>query len=181
MNRSSTEPRRGGPDSLLRRLVRCERGQDVAEMAMVLPFLLVVVLGVVEFGTMFGAQHTLTSLGREGANIAARGASLDTVTALMLETGQEIGLATQGGVVSSLVQVIDGEPVVMEQVASEGHEGRSRLGAVADTAVGLDRVRGDEGASFYVVELFYAHEEQTPLRNLLGGGVPDTLYSRAIF
>lgn len=185
MNRFSNDLGAGGRVSGLwrrtRELAACERGQDVAEMAIVLPFLLVIVLGVVEFGTIFGRQHTLTSLGREGANIAARGEPLDAVTVLTLESGTQIELATRGGVVSSRVVIEDGVPVIVEQVPSPGYGGLSRLGGEDDPAPALSQVAGDEGASFYVVEVFLMHESRTPLRRLLGDGVPDTLYSRAVF
>ena len=102
----------------IRRIMRDESGQDVVEMAMVLPLLLVVALGIVEFGSMFGISHTLTSLGREGANIAARGAPLDTINALMLENGSEIDLAAHGGSIVSRVVVEDSVPTIAEQVAT---------------------------------------------------------------
>lgn len=165
----------------LRKLAGCERGQDVAEMAMVLPFLLVIVLGVVEFGSIFSAQHTLTSIGREGANMAARGAPLDTVNALVMESGAELQLATHGGAISTRVVVDTSGPVVAEQVASPGYAMVSRVGQVDDVAAGMSPVADDEGASFYVVELFYVHADRTPLRRFLGGSVPDTLYTRAVF
>lgn len=165
----------------LRALVGCDRGQDVAEMAIVLPFLLVIMLGVVEFGSMFGAQQTLTSIGREGANIAARGASLDTVNALVLESGSEIDLETKGGAISSLIVVQDSVPRIVQQVTSAGYATMSHLGQQGDPAAGLGQVAGDEGASFYVVEVFYAPGDVTPLRRLLGESVPETLYSRAVF
>lgn len=166
---------------LLRALVRCERGQDVAEMAIVLPFLMVIALGVVEFGSMFGEQQTLTSIGREGANMAARGTPLDTVNALVLENGSEISLATKGGTISSLVVVQDSVPRIVKQVTSSGYGAMSHLGQQGQPAAGLTQVAADEGASFYVVEVFYVPGDVTPLRRMLGSSVPDTLYSRAIF
>ena len=59
----------------LRRL-RHERGQSMVEFAMVLPFLLVIVLGVVEVGYALLDQHIVTKLAREGANLISRDATL---------------------------------------------------------------------------------------------------------
>lgn len=150
-------------------------------MAMVLPLLLVIALGIVEFGSMFGTSQTLTSLGREGANIAARGAPLDTVNVLMLENGAEIDLAGQGGSIVSRVVVVDSVPTVQEQAATGTYAGQSRIGNPGQPAAGLDQLNGAEGASFYVVELFYVYNDRTPLRRAFGNTVPDVLYSRAIF
>lgn len=169
------------PVERIRRIMRDESGQEVVEMAMVLPFLLVLVLGIVEFGSLFGTSHTLTSLGREGANIAARGAPLDTVNALMLENGSEIDLANKGGSIVSRVVVQDSVPTIAEQVATGDYSGLSRIGEPGEPATGLDQLVGAEGISFYVVELFYVYEDRTPLARAFGNFVPDIIYSRAVF
>jgi Flp pilus assembly protein TadG len=48
-----------------------DRGQAVVEFALVLPFLLLLALGVVEFGRAWMTMNILTSAAREGARIAA--------------------------------------------------------------------------------------------------------------
>ena len=53
-----------------------ERGQSMVEFAMVLPFLMVIVLGVVEVGYALLDQHVVTKLAREGANLISRDATL---------------------------------------------------------------------------------------------------------
>lgn len=152
---------------LFRPIVRDESGQELAETAIILPFLLVLALGVVEFGTMFSTSHTLTSLGREGANIAARGTPLDTVNALMLENGAEISLRSFGGAITTHIVVEDSVPKIQAQAATPAYHGRSRLGMRGQPAQGLESLAGAEGANFYVVELFYVRERQTPLWSLL--------------
>ena len=47
------------------------KGQAVIEFALVLPFLLLLALGVVEFGRAWMTMNILTSAAREGARIAA--------------------------------------------------------------------------------------------------------------
>ena len=48
-----------------------QRGAAYVEFAMVLPFFLVFVMGIVEFGRGFNIYHTLTNACREGARLAA--------------------------------------------------------------------------------------------------------------
>ena len=48
-----------------------QRGAAYLEFAMVLPFFLVFVLGIVEFGRGFNIYHNLTNACREGARLAA--------------------------------------------------------------------------------------------------------------
>jgi Flp pilus assembly protein TadG len=50
--------------------IRSERGAELIEMALVLPLLLLVVVGIVDFGFLFGRYEVLTNAAREGARIA---------------------------------------------------------------------------------------------------------------
>ena len=55
---------------------RGERGQSAVEMAIVLPLLIVLVLGVVEVSYGLMDQHVVTKLTREGSNLISRDTSL---------------------------------------------------------------------------------------------------------
>lgn len=55
------------------RPTRGDRGATVVEFALLLPLLLLVVLGIVDFGRMLNAQITLTQAAREGARLVALG------------------------------------------------------------------------------------------------------------
>jgi Flp pilus assembly protein TadG len=53
-----------------RSLWRCERGAELVEFALVFPTLLLVMLGIMDFGFMFQRYEVLTNAAREGARIA---------------------------------------------------------------------------------------------------------------
>jgi len=55
---------------ILRRLRRSQSGQDVIEMALVTPILLLLVMGIVDFGFMFMRFVVLTNAAVEGARVA---------------------------------------------------------------------------------------------------------------
>jgi len=55
----------------LRRRVRAESGAELVEVALTLPLLLLVVLGIIEFGFLFQEYEVVTNAAREGARIAA--------------------------------------------------------------------------------------------------------------
>lgn len=55
---------------LLRRFVRTESGAEIVEFALTLPLLLLVVLGIIEFGFLFQQYEVVTNAAREGARIA---------------------------------------------------------------------------------------------------------------
>jgi Flp pilus assembly protein TadG len=66
-------------DQLLRQPYQSERGGALVEFALVLPILLVLVFGIVDFGRAFQASITLTNATREGARLGATGADQSTI------------------------------------------------------------------------------------------------------
>jgi Flp pilus assembly protein TadG len=55
---------------VLKRLRRSESGAEVIEFALTLPLLLLLVLGMIEFGFLFQEYEVVTNAAREGARIA---------------------------------------------------------------------------------------------------------------
>lgn len=174
-------PRRPTRPGSPRGPLRSEAGQELAELALVLPFLVVVLLGILEFGNMIDARHTLSVLSREGANIASRGAPLDTALAVTVRNGADISLGTLGGGIVSRVEIQSETPWVMAQVATSGFEGRSRLGPAGQPATGIASLELPNGKNVFVVELFYDYQDLTPLGGVLSGVVADTMYDRALY
>lgn len=74
----------------LHKLKNDQRGQSIVEMAIVLPLLLVLILGMVEFGWILNGQITLTSAAREGARVA-----------VIYENATEAAVAVQSAVEAS--------------------------------------------------------------------------------
>ena len=58
-----------------------DRGATAVEFALLLPLLLMMVFGLIDFGRALNAQLTLTQAAREGARLAALGAPVPAVTA----------------------------------------------------------------------------------------------------
>ncbi|MBT8225640.1 MAG: pilus assembly protein [Dactylosporangium sp.] len=52
---------------------RRDRGAAAVELALVMPLLLLVLCGIIDFGRMYNTQITLTQAAREGARAAAYG------------------------------------------------------------------------------------------------------------
>ena len=162
-------------------LVAEQAGTALVEFAIVTPLLLMMLLGVIEYGNVFSSVHTLASLSREGANLASRGSTLPVVVDNVLTSGSDIGLASRGGVVVSRLVVQGGVAKVDDQVSSTGYGGKSHMGAAKGPAAGTGTWGLQEGQIVYVVELFYRYDTVTPLESVVGIGVPDTLYERGIF
>ena len=76
----------------LRRLMGEGRGQSLVELALLLPVLLILVLGTIDFGRVFFAYISVTNAARNGADYAAEGqaatADLDGIrTTALADTG----------------------------------------------------------------------------------------------
>lgn len=157
------------------------RGQDLIELVLTLPILLIVAFGILELGALLDAGHGLSGLTREGANIASRGASLDSTVQVTVANGGSWDLSSRGSVVASRIRVLAGTPLIADQVAGGSLSAPSRLGARGEVAAPLAGIGLRDGSTYYVVEVFLPYRPFTPLRNLLAGVVPDTLYERALF
>ena len=153
----------------------------MAEFAMVLPLLLFLFLGMVEIGNALAVSHTLSKLSREGANIASRGTSLDTVLNVVASSGQNINLARRGGSVVTRLEIGGNGPVILNQVASPGFENRSRLGGVGHSPVSFASYGLERGSTHYVVEIFYRYRPITPFARLFQRALPGPIYERAVF
>lgn len=193
----------------LRRLADA-RGQSVIEFALVMPFILVILLGVIELGYALQDQHLVTKLTREGSNLISRDSTLqDAATAVR----------TMG---SRPVNFDDGSSTlifsVVKKVATTGSANFDRMVLyqryVYGTYPGASRVTTRGGGGFggppdyiaansdsntnlqvmnlpanlvtvrggmiYITEIYTRHALITPF-DRFGGNVPRTLYSIAYF
>jgi Flp pilus assembly protein TadG len=92
-------------------LLRCERGAAGAEMALVLPLLLVLMFSAFELGNYFRDWHTLSKSVRDGARFAARHdfgdfdcaaeAEADDVATATKEATEEVATSCRTGTVPS--------------------------------------------------------------------------------
>ena len=72
---------------MFRRVVGNKKGQALVELALILPILLLLVFGVVEYGRIFAAYLTVTNGSREGARIATVGGTdTDIITSVKFRT-----------------------------------------------------------------------------------------------
>lgn len=66
---------------IMRRYLNNRRGQSIVEFALVLPVLILILCGIMEFGRVFNESLVVTAAAREGARVAAVGANDSTVIA----------------------------------------------------------------------------------------------------
>jgi hypothetical protein len=183
-------------------------GQTLIEFALALPFLLLVVLGVVEVGYMLLDQHVVTKLSREGSNLISRNTTLqDAATAMRGMATRPVNFDSNSKLIFSVIKQVGtvgttnfNKPVLYE---------RYEYGSLSATSTLATRGKGSfgsppeyqasnsdndsnlqvtnlppnlmiTGGMLYVTEIYTRHPLITPLSGL-GPKVPTTLYSIAYF
>ena len=89
---------------LLRKLKKNSKGVALIELALIMPILLVLLLGLIEFGWIYNGYITITGAAREGARVAAVGGNhsdaiddhINWLSALQISTVSKTGGAAQG-------------------------------------------------------------------------------------
>jgi Flp pilus assembly protein TadG len=97
-------------------------GQSVVELALIMPLLLVLTLGVADLGRALLFNNILINMSREGANLASRTAQSPTfIIDTLNQTAAPLDMATQGMGILTRVKAVDGGSgtvitVVVQQV-----------------------------------------------------------------
>jgi Flp pilus assembly protein TadG len=185
------------------------RGQSVVEMAILMPLVLVVGLGVIEFGYALLDQHVVTKLTREGSNLISRDTTIDdAITAMRSMSTRPVDFSTRSRVIFSVLKkgattsTANYDQVILYQRAEYGSlagtsglqmrgsgtfgAGPDYVAANSDTNTGLQisnlpsYLDVTRGGLVYVTEIFTTHNLITPL-DRFGVTVPNTLYSIAYF
>ena len=90
-----------------------EKGQSLAEFALIVPIFLVLVFAIVDFGMGFHAWITVTNSAREGARLGAVGGTSDQITQKVRDTSSSLDQDRLSVTVTN-AQGIPGESVKVE-------------------------------------------------------------------
>ena len=69
----------------IRKFVKTERGQTLVELALVLPVIILILFGTLEFGRLFHSYIVITNAAREGARLGAVGKSDEEIVSRIRE------------------------------------------------------------------------------------------------
>lgn len=72
--------------------MKSEKGQSLVEFALVLPVLLLLLFGIVDFGRIFHIYLTMDHAGREAARAASIGKTKEEITNTAVRYGESINL-----------------------------------------------------------------------------------------
>lgn len=159
------------------------RGIALVELALVVPFLLILVFGMVDFGRFLISRNKITNLSREAANLASRETPfLDTLHAIFAASGS-LDLQQNGFVILTQVERDqNGNRVITKQASDGGEPHASHIGTLG----GAPNLPGSTnlpqaGQILMVAEVFLKYEPVTPLGELIDDGMPRVLYDVAYF
>jgi Flp pilus assembly protein TadG len=89
--------RKAGDNGVKNRALRDDSGQSTIELAVILPFLLLLALGVFEFARALQAKNIVTNISREGTNLASRSTDdPQTIMSALASTAQPLEMAITG-------------------------------------------------------------------------------------
>jgi hypothetical protein len=158
-----------------------ESGAAAVELAVILPTLLVMVFGVVDFGRLIQARLIVTNVSREGGSLVSRGFSSGTDLLSMLQSsGAPLDLNGSGKIYVSRIRAgtSTSDPYV-EQLANGGSLVgiSSKIGGtepfgLSDALYDHLKFEGPPQNSsdiqeVWVVEVYYIYRPITPLPNLI--------------
>jgi hypothetical protein len=192
------------------RTLKDARGQSIVEITILMPLILTVALGVIEFGYALLDQHVVTKLTREGSNLISRDTTIaDAVTAMRSMSTRPVDFDTRSRVIFSVLKKgattgsANYDQVILYQRYEYGAQvgsgsalqmrGSGTFGAAPNyTAANSDSNTGlqisnlpsyldvTRGGLVYVTEIYTTHDLITPL-DRFGASAPNTLYSIAYF
>jgi Flp pilus assembly protein TadG len=163
-----------------------DSGVALIELAIMMPLLLVIVFGVIDFSQVIFSDSMMSGLSRQGSDLASRGTTLP-LTVFALETqGASMNIASQGKIiVTAVADNAGGQPQIVDQAESAtGIAANSQVG----TGIGNPAVMPagasttlSAGQTIYVTEVFYAYTPMTPVGTFLKKSLAYTLYQSAYF
>jgi len=175
------------------------RGQALVELAIILPILTLLFLGVFDFSRAIYTKNMITNVSREGANLASRDSQLmqqdpQTVMNTLAETAQPLDMQNNGMIYITVVQgASSGNPTIQTQypwantnLKTTTQNGtvyniQSRFGTqVSPNTSSLATLGLRVGQTASIVEVFYNYQSLFSVgKQFLH--TPATLYSMAIF
>jgi hypothetical protein len=189
--------------------LREQRGQSLLEFALAIPILLLLALGVIEFGYALLDKQIVTKVTREGSNLISRDATLqDAATAMQKMSTAPVVIGPNSKMIFSVIKrggtvgTTNYDKLILYQRHEVGTmSGSSKLNTVGAGAFGgapdYKAVNSDNNANLqitnppnnlvtvpgglvYVTEVYSKHKLLTPFEKF-GLLLPQTFYSIAYF
>jgi Flp pilus assembly protein TadG len=164
-------------------------GQALVEFTFVAATLLLLFFGLIDFCRAISVRQVITSLTREGSNLASRNTSLSNSIAAVVASADPLNITNNGRIFISVVTNNNGTAWVADQMtfggistnsanSKVGHPGGpASTGWIPTTNPALP----EPNQTIYVTEIYYSFQAVTPVGKLLNFAMPPRLYDVAYF
>jgi Flp pilus assembly protein TadG len=169
-----------------------ESGQALMEFAIIASVMIILALGVIDFGRAIYDKEVLSDLSRTGSNLASRGSCGGTVS-LCLSTAanavitepSDLNMVANGLVIVTSVTNYKGVTTITGQYSQgNGSLGSSKIGSAVGGPANLPVTVPPippANQTIYVTEVFYPFAPITPIGKFMTIVFPATLYDVAYF
>jgi hypothetical protein len=155
------------------------------EFSLILVTLLVLLMGVVEFARIYQTRLVITSLSREGSNLAARGTALTNVCDTLVVSAQPLNITASGYVIlSDVLRDAGGTLIITNQITRGGLVQASKIGALGARGTAVVLPMSDlptVNQHLMVTEIYYQFTPCTPIGAFLANRLPTMLYDVSYF
>lgn len=162
-----------------------QSGLAVIEFAMVLPLMLVLMFGLIDFGRMILTRQVLINVSREAANLTSRGTTMDDAITAVKTSAQPLDIPAHGYVIlTEIVRDTNGNATIAAQRASGGAPRPSKIGTGVGSGASLpttEHMVPPAGRSLFVAEVYYESPPITPVGELAGITMSELFYDVAFF
>jgi Flp pilus assembly protein TadG len=162
-----------------------QRGASLAELAVILPVILVVLLGIIDVGRIFYVHQVLNDLSREAANLVSRGSTVDAAFAAAAFDEGPVSVADNGAMIVSTIRrrsTDDATPwIVDQQRRGAVTSAASRVGASGQAAKIPNVTTLEPGVTLVAVELMHGFAPLFSVKRLGLEIYPETVYEAAFF
>lgn len=132
-------------------------GQSLVELALVLPVLVVIFLGIIDLCRAINAYNGIANISREGASLASRsGLGPQKIMNVLADTAKPLAMQTNGMIYITEAQV-DGTGWTFTQEAWQGKSIPPSTITSASVTQLLDPLKGT-GRNVYICEVFYKYD-----------------------
>jgi Flp pilus assembly protein TadG len=169
-----------------------ESGQALMEFAIIASVMIILALGVIDFGRAIYDKEVLSDLSRTGSNLASRGSSFTSVTQVLqtaanavITEPSDLNMVANGLVIVTSVTNYKGVTTITGQYSQgNGSLGSSKIGSAVGGPANLPVTVPPippANQTIYVTEVFYPFAPITPIGKFMTIVFPATLYDVAYF
>ena len=161
-----------------------QRGVAMAEFAIALPVLLLLVMATVDFGRYVYNMQIVNDLAREGAMLVSRGATYDQTFTATFGADAPLDIENYGAIIVSRIRrqsAGNPQPWIFDQQSAGAVIGASRIGVEGGPANLPDIDELETGVTMMAVEVSHQFVPLFPIDALGLDVYEDGVYNAAIF